>query len=376
MLRPVPGLLWPVQEPPAPDDRLAWLCDGLFHLSRVIAVPMATVVAGFVAARALERHSRREFLLDRWKRLGRPLLLCIPLVLVPMYLIWAWGWIKRGWAAPEHILHVRFGPAVQPNLYGIAHLWYLQYMLVYVLLLTGTWPLIERLRATRAGLRAINVLSHPFVAPLLLAALLTPLLNRWPTSILRFHNGFVPEPGQFFKHLLLLLAGVLMAISTREASSPTRTTLTDRTRGWWLLGPIALAGVWALLSSLHKGLKPAGDELLQVAAFASITIAAGVWAVLGLLARATLLLERAQASIRWLAEASLWVYLVHLIPQGLCVVLLYQSKVPSQIKLLLVLLAGLVIPLATWRWMRITRLGALLGGPDPKTSGEAALRRS
>lgn len=371
MLRPVPGLLWPVQEPPGSDDRFAWLCDGLFHLARVIAVPLATVVAGFVAARALERHSRREFLRDRWKRLGRPLLICIPLVLVPMYLIWAWGWIKRGWAAPEHILHVRFGPAVQPNLYGFAHLWYLQYMLLYVLLLAGAWPWIARVRTSSAGQRAINILSHSLVAPALLAGLLTLILYHWPTSVLRFHNGFVPEPGQFLKHLLLLLAGVLMAISTAQTTDQARLTLADRTRWWWLLAPIALASAWFLLKALRAGLSPTGDDLRLVAAAAAGTIATGVWAMLGLLARVMRLATSATASVRWLAEASLWVYLVHLIPQGLCVVLLYQAGVPGPLKMLLVLLAGLVVPLAAWRWSRTTRLGELLGGPGPRTRAAA-----
>jgi hypothetical protein len=371
MLRPVPGLLWPVQEPPAPEDRFAWLCDGLFHLARVIAVPLATVVAGFVAARALERHSRWEFLRDRWKRLGRPLLICIPLVLVPMYLIWAWGWIKRGWAAPEHILHVRFGPAVQPNLYGFAHLWYLQYMLLYVLLLAGAWPWITRVRTSRAGQRAINILSHSLVAPALLAGLLTLILYLWPTSVLRFHNGFVPETGQFVKHLLLLLAGVLMAISTSRMPDQARATLADRTRWWWILTPIALVSTGVLLGTLHAGLRPVDHDLLLVAASAAGTIAAGVWAILGLLARVMRLVTQATASTRWLAESSLWVYLVHLIPQGLCVVLLYEASVPGPLKLLLVLLAGLVVPLAAWRWIRTTRLGELLGGPGPSTRAAA-----
>jgi hypothetical protein len=353
MLRPVSGLLWPVQEPPAPDDSLAWLCDGLFHFTRVLAVPLATVVAGFVAARALQRHTRREFLRDRWKRLGRPLLLCIPLVLVPMYLIWAWGWIKRGWAAPEHILHVRFGPAVQTNLYGFAHLWYLQYMLLYVLLLALTWPWIARLLANPVSQRAINILSHPLIAPALLAAVLTPILYFWPTSILGFHNGFIPEPGQFVKHLLLLLAGVFMAISSTNA---VRSSLVALTRSWWILLPVALASAWVLLAALHQGLEPAQSAQRVIAASASITIATGVWSILGLLAwLVPTLSEPIQTSIRRLAEASLWVYLTHLIPQGIAIVLLYRVQFPILVKLMIVWHAGVVVPMLGYELVLHTR---------------------
>ena len=53
-------------------------------------------------------------------------------------------------------------------------------------------------------------------------------------------------------------------------------------------------------------------------------------------------------------------------------VLLYEASVPGPLKMLLVLLAGLVVPLAAWRWIRTTRLGELFGGPGP--SARAAAR--
>jgi len=360
MAFPIPGLLWPVQEKPVEGSTAAWFCDAVFHLSRVLSVPLATLIAGFVGARALQRHSRREFVRERWHRLGVPLLYCIVLVLVPLYLIWAWGWIKRGWAAPEHILHGRFGPAVQPHLYGLAHLWYLQYMLVYAGLLAWAWPWIQRARAAgklrlvlRHGQEKLgHTIGHAVGQVVLCMCVIAPALVLWPTSVQGFHNGFLPEPGQFVKHLCLFVMGVLMGMSTLP--------LRQQTRCWSVSAIVALSAAWFVLDQLHARHEKTVGAQWQLMAGVTILIGSGISAMLGGLVR---VMDFVPASlyqrVRQLAQASMWVYLVHLIPQGVAVVLLYRVDMPVVVKMLIVSAVGLGVPLLVW-WIR---------HPNPNESG-------
>ena len=214
MMFPMQRLLWPVQDPPnqdlqnvharassgvagidVADGGLYWV-DAAFHVLRCLGVPLVSVAAGFVAARALERKGARAFLMERRRRLGGALVLGVVLILPAMYVVWGWGWTLRGWASWANVADIRFGPAVQPNLYGLGHLWYLEYLLLYSLIAAVWWkcglPRVSQF-AARVGVMPVTRIA-------IALSVLGPVLTLWPSSVVSFHNGFIPEPGQFIKH--------------------------------------------------------------------------------------------------------------------------------------------------------------------------------
>jgi len=68
-------------------------------------------------------------------------------------------------------------------------------------------------------------------------------------------------------------------------------------------------------------------------------------------------------SVRYLADASYWMYLTHLIPITWTGGLLARSTMPSAAKFAIVLVVTTAVTLLTYRWwVRPTRLGVLLNG--------------
>lgn len=350
MMFPMQRLLWPVQDLPrvaVAEGGLCWV-DGVFHVLRCLGVPLVSVAAGFVAVRAMERKGIRAFLLERRKRLGVALIVGVVLILPVMYVVWAWGWTLRGWASWANVRDVRFGPAVQPNLYGLGHLWYLEYLLLYSILAAVWWNCgLQRLSQMVA-----KIAVQPVARLAIALAVLAPVLTLWPSSVVSFHNGFIPEPGQFIKHGLFFVWGMMLA----------RAGGTEYATRWWV-AEILLAGVgaWMLLVGmmhLHDNVWPVSPrwprmpfvpdvkgfrwERYEVMAGAALLTVCGCFGMLGACERVA---ARTGAVVRWLAKASMTVYLTHLIPVGVSCVLWYKVDAPVAVKIGSGFLAGIGVPL-------------------------------
>lgn len=367
--RPIAGLLWPVQE--SPGD--TWDVDATFWIVRALGVPIVTLIAGLFAARAVDRAGVASFVRERLRRLGLPLLIAMCTVLPVMYLIWAWGWVERGWAAPIHILHVRFGPAVQPNLFGLAHLWYLEYLLLYALAYAA-WCVV----LPRASLpaRVARVLLLPIVRVVVIAAPLAVILHRWPGVLVEFQNGFVPQLSKLLWNAVFFVMGiVLYRLST---SSPG--ALVPWARWWWLDALAAIAATAAFVPAVHAVLaqSPREVQLWTFATLGALVATCGGLAILGgglwLGAR----LSPTSRAARWaaaLAGATFWIYILHLAFQGLASVLLYKVDVPVALKLAIVFGAGFAGPLACFALARRWRVLAWLRPVKDRARAPAARER-
>jgi peptidoglycan/LPS O-acetylase OafA/YrhL len=76
------------------------------------------------------------------------------------------------------------------------------------------------------------------------------------------------------------------------------------------------------------------------------------------------LLHRERPWVRWLSDASYWVYLLHLPLVIATQTALVGSSLPGSLKLLIVLTLAVAITLITYRWcVRYTAIGLLLNGP-------------
>lgn len=375
MLFPMQRLLWPVQDRPPEQpgaigglgsDGLYWV-DALFHIVRGLGVPLVTVAAGFVAMRALERKGAHAFLAERRRRLGGALLLGVALVLPAMYVVWAWGWTQRGWASWANVADVRFGPAVQPNLYGLGHLWYLEYLLIYSLIAAAWWTYGVRRKSRAAGESGVSqfaarVAVMPVARVAIALGVLAPALTLWPSSVVSFHNGFIPEPGQFIKYFLFFAWGMALARTVEGRKHGVRAATK-----WWV-ADLLLAGVgaWILLVGmihLHDNVWPeeprwprlpfAPDvkgfewQRFETMVGASLLSVCGCFGLLGLSERVA---ARAGRFVRWFAESTMVVYLLHLIPIGVCCVLWYKVDVPVVVKIGSGFVVGMGLPLLG-RWV-------------------------
>jgi len=124
MEHPVPHLLWPVREPGG-----AWF-DAAYWWIHGFRIELFFWIAGVLAATSIERVGPAAFATRRFSRLALPLVAGTLFVVGGlMYPVWAIGWIRSGAATLAQVLHVRFDHEMQQDLYGVAHLWFIEYLL-------------------------------------------------------------------------------------------------------------------------------------------------------------------------------------------------------------------------------------------------------
>jgi peptidoglycan/LPS O-acetylase OafA/YrhL len=272
-------------------DVVAWF----LHLFRM---PLFFVVAGFFAALLVARRGMAGLFRNRGARVLLPLVVFLPLVLTSMHwltlqavanvahpspaLAWMRGWIEQHGSLP--------------SLPGWAHLWFLFYLLLFTVL---TW-VASTLGLQRIGERiaALPPLALVILFPLPLTLALTGTTAPWPA----------PE---FVLPSLWAMAffGLYFALGYQLFQHP---HMLDRLRPLSL--PLLTGAVlaYALLFRLSDGFALTRPTTLQHAMHAALEAYAGVWMTLCCLLAGKRWLDKRSATMRWLADASYWTYLVHL----------------------------------------------------------------
>jgi peptidoglycan/LPS O-acetylase OafA/YrhL len=122
---------------------------------------------------------------------------------------------------------------------------------------------------------------------------------------------------------------------------------------------------WKLLLPAAGVLLVAGIVTMNDRALATVLQPAYAWTMsLGLIGLFCHLFPHPRPAVSWLADASYWMYLVHVPLVMVAQLLIRQWPLPAGVKFLLIL--GLVTPLllASYRWcVRYTLIGSLLNGP-------------
>ena len=296
------------------------------------------LMAGFFGAQLLRRWGTARFAKDRLRRIGIPLAFGI-LVIVPL---------------AEPILH-----AVRPKLGAPevpAHLWFLWDVLflygVAVVLLRAPW-------LDRAGAATARLVASPLAVPLLAVATAALLFGGQLISV-GDASWLVPKPELMAFYGSFFVVGVLLH-GTPDG--------VDAGGGRpWLTGAIALAALVPLVlldpRSVWRGnvlLNP--DEgrgwllLLCVFTWAAVLCLVGV-------GRRLLAAER--PAVRYVADASYWIFLMHLplVPLAIAIAVSLGQPFPVAWAVGMALLFSFL--LVTYElFVRHTFVGRILNGPRP-----------
>lgn len=329
MERPVPHLLWPVREPGGlAFDAIYWWIHGF-------RVQLFFLISGVLAAASLAKIGPAAFARLRLRRLGVPLVVgAVVVVAGVMYPVWAWGWIESGLAEPKNVLHIRFAHGMQADLYGLAHLWFLEYLLIYcVLLAAGRRLLGARGRVEMAAAPSRSSPWRPAAVVTGLVAATGGWLAFDPRCLIEFHNWFLPRSSEFVYHGLFFAGGVA---------------------GWsWSGGEQALRRWWWAPLAMSQAIFPwylreastwSGPGDLQASTFAACY---GWTSVLGWLGLALRLADRSGPVMRLLASRAFWLYVVHPPIVGAVQVVLYGVAVPAWVKLAAAFAVAVAVGLAT-----------------------------
>ena len=297
---------------PADDDQsvLLFLMFDFIHTWRM---PVFFLLAGFFAHLVLERRAMSAFALDRLKRIGVPLVLFGALMAVIIPPIWVYGWFDViSLEVIQDALNERQDLDSSGELIG--HLWFLYYLLLMYSALMA-FRLLGRLWRARTGYapstlgRRLGDFLYTRI-PLLLAlgAVLLLILRAgnesrpiWPLNV----------PDVLYGALFFFYGYGLYA----------RRELIDRLRGedalvvLWSIAATAFLVHLVLLGVIDEASKAGEDaestaflHLFNAVFYGASAVMFSV-ALIGLFER---LLRSPRPWVRWLADSSYWIYIIHL----------------------------------------------------------------
>jgi peptidoglycan/LPS O-acetylase OafA/YrhL len=355
-----PGLAWPVHDPQpsAIVDALTWWIDAWI-------MPLFFIISGFLAAQLYARLGPTEFLKHRARRLLAPLVFaCVVILPLDLY-VWLLGWVIEDRIPLKKLRSLKLGDAGS-ELWGTAHLWYLEYLVIFCI---GAWA-VHWGRQRFANRRA----RHSFAAqqattpdtgsqrfplsafrfPLSTLAACSALALWWdPQLVIGFRHAWHPLPANVLYYAPCFAAGWWMQARDTPAAGTAR---------WLIAGakasPVLLA---TILPLVHAYATSGMGGPLRVVLAAAFT--ASGWLMAIGLCQMMLPCAVPPRSVRYLAQASFWMYLFHHPAVGLAQVALHGSGLNAEAKFLLVWVSATGLSLLTYEaCVRRTWIGALLNG--------------
>lgn len=333
-----------------------------FHTIHLFRMTLFFLLAGFFARLALDRLGVRRFLLDRCKRIAVPLVMFWPLVMTGIVLAIVWSVsLANGGALPAETPP---GPTFMPDDFPLAHLWFL-----YVLLLFYVGALLLRAAVARFDRNGIFVSITDRMAKMLFGPSGAWVLAIPVSVALATHTGWrpwfgIPTPDQSLYPNLPSLVAYGVAFTAGWLLQRQRGLLDGLQRQWPIHAAIALGTSLAL--GVMGGVLPdysmasgRAQDWLHAACYG---VASWSW-TLALLGLGLRCFSRYSATRRYLADASYWMYLVHLPLVMLLQVAASRMTWPWFVEYPLLLAMAVGIMLASYALLvRHTWLGALLNG--------------
>lgn len=371
MVSPFPHLVWPARDanPSLTVDAVVW-CTECFLM------PLFFVMGGFFSQGLLSSRGERTFLVGRTKRLLLTQLAAGMVILPACLMIWSLGWMGDGVMLPYQLLQLGFPDEVWNDLWGNSHLWFLQYLYIYCLGLCGISWLRKRLRSANCNgptrdpriVCCCDYILGSVWKPLLPALPCALILYYDPRIVLGFYQTFLPVVSKLAYYWIYFFVG---ACIYRH-----RTKLHLHARYGW--GYLVLSGVlFSLTLPLireHLSANSTGQNRALLAGM----LALFAWVTtFGLLA-VFLNLQLSSSVTRYLAEASFWVYLIHLPLVTLTQIAIVNLPIATVGKYAIVSGVSFALSLASFHvFVRHRWLGEFINGqcrtPMPSLSGPTPL---
>lgn len=305
---------WPFRDPER--SPLAGLAVLAIHTFRM---PIFFVMSGYFSAMLIERRGAWGYARNRAQRILLPTVVAW-IVLFPLTML-AFVFVRLQTDQVDDATRAALFAAALKHPWanaGPIHLWFLEVLIIVFVL---SLPAVGIARITPEGLRSVVARVRHALFMGRARWLLVPLLAALTTiTMLPMHRPGIDTPQSFVFAPAILACYALYFVGgwciRREAGMVSRLIRT----GWWhlglglvaLLAAVVVAIAWFVVTG--HGQRPAPMLLMA----AQGTSAVACWLlVFGLIGVAERVLARPRPAVRWLVDASFWIYLVHL---PLCVV--------------------------------------------------------
>jgi glucan biosynthesis protein C len=356
----MPGLqIWMVK-----DASESVVLSGTFFVLHIFRMSLFFIIAGFFARMMLQRRGVGDFVRDRLKRIALPLVGFWPIAMGGIIAgsIFAWVSVNPGVAPPP--------PPQMPSAGGIAfpltHLWFLYVLLwLYAGALLIRAPFARLLNPDSRFFAALDAVTGFLVKnPLGLIVLATPFVISVVLAPLWMMWMGIPTPDQN----LVVNAQALAAYATAFGFGWLLQRRMDLLRvlsrrwAWYLAGAVGLTVVNLYIAGAAPSLAPAPQGPIVILHAGVYALATWAWCF-ALIGTAMRFLSDHSPVRRYLADASYWIYLVHLPLVIFLQAFMNLVAWPWWIEYPLILAVAFPIMLGTYELLvRYSWIGAILNG--------------
>ena len=285
----------------------AWLFFGI-HLFRMTAF---FIIAGLFSHMMLSRKGWVGFAKDRAIRITGPLLAFWFPVMAGIITALVWNAHVQGWVVPG--AEPPPPPTYDWTTVPLTHLWFLYVLTLFcaaTLILRAPFAMLDKNGGWGRTVDRITGAMIGWWTPFLLAAPLAAALYLDPKWIAFFavptpDTGLVPNAGALVGFGLAFGLGFLL---------DRRRDLLSRIAGWWpvYLVVAVASGVWAYVLSGGPVLTPMAEPTQAKAIAAAVTALAVYASAFAAMSLCLKFLSGHSPVRRYLADASYWVYILHL----------------------------------------------------------------
>ena len=345
------------------DQQTSAGASGLFFFIHLFRMTAFFLIAGLFARMMLGRRGLGGFVKDRLIRIAGPLVVFWPLLFAAIVAVLIWSaFIANGGTMPTNNPPP---PALTVSNFPLTHLWFLWVLLIFyfcVLVLRAPFAMFDK--AGRWGdvvNRLLGVAVGPWT-PVLMAAPLALAFWTAPNWIAFFG---IPTPDTGLIPNTVALTGFGAAFGLGFLLDRRRHLL-GRIAGLWavfsVMAVVAGVGALMLVGGPTPVLAPVADAGLRaaIAAVMALAVFSTTFAVLAL----TLRFASGHSAVRrYLADASYWIYVVHLPLVMVGQLLAAQVDAPWWIKLIAIVAGTLGIALVSYELLiRHSFMGRWLNG--------------
>lgn len=335
---------------------------GLFYVVHLFRMTVFFLIAGYFGRMALQRLGAVAFARDRFKRIVVPLLSAWTPIFIAIVAVIVWAaWIKNGGSLPKE--HAP-GPAFTPADFPLTHLWFLYVLTLFYVGALAIRGLVSKLDGQGHFTGLIDTVVRGVMgpwAPLLLALPVATCLYLIPKWTLWFG---VPTPDHSLYPNLSATVAYGVAFGLGWLLQRQEHLLARIKRFRWINVGLAITATVGCLSivGLTPGMTPAADVGEKLVYALGYGIASWGW-TFALLGLALHFLSGYNATRRYLADASYWVYIVHLPIVMALQVITAGLGWPWWIEYPMLLAVGFAIMLGSYQLMvRHSFIGAFLNG--------------
>lgn len=343
----------------------------LFYVLHIFRMALFFLLAGFFGRMLFQRRGAGGFIADRLKRIALPLVSFWPIVLTGIIACLIWAAIQANGGVPP--TNSPPPPPLTVETFPLTHLWFLYLLLIFyaaMLLLRALVVGVDRKGGLRTGLDKLVSGLVGMWAPILLALPLAAVLSLDP-QWLPWFGVKTPDTGLVPNVQALSAYGMAFGLGWLVQRQPDLLNIWRRRWPFHLLLAIAATVACLIMIGVEPSLEKLEPAELTWGYALSYAMALWCW-VFGLIGAGLAILSSRSSGRRYLADASYWIYIVHLPVVMALGVLVAPLEWAWPAKYAAILGGTLAVSLVTYQLLvRHSFIGSILNGKRPTGKSKA-----